>query len=53
MATMTAQEGRDAIRELMARWDYCIAVARGAGLSQAEAEDCVGRYFTRMFGKAA
>ena len=54
LETMTAREGREFcrdIRELMAAWDWCIKTAMAQGLTQSHAEDLVGRYFTRKFGK--
>lgn len=46
--TVTTQEGRDAIKGILARWNYCIRVAVAQGQTPAQAAETVGRYFTRM-----
>jgi len=49
MISMTAEDGRQAIREIMGRWDAAVAWFISRGCSQAQAEECAGRYFDRLF----
>jgi hypothetical protein len=37
----------EVIRELMARWDYCIGVVMAEGYSKEAADEIVGRFFNQ------
>jgi len=50
LTTMTNEEGREAIRSLLAKWETCVRIVMEGGFSQADAEEAVGHYFSEHLG---
>jgi len=48
METMTADEGRECIRDLMAWWSTGISIGLQLGMTQSQAEEAVGNALRRQ-----
>lgn len=49
MESMTREEGIDALKSILDKWDKAMALAIAAGLSEQEAESMVGHFFDQDF----
>ncbi len=53
MEQMTREEGKETIRDMLAKWDTGMKAVMDQGHSRVAAEEIVGRYFTAQAKKEA